>query len=79
MPDDDEKTPVHTPAAKRASGQHRLDLGAQGKGNVTCPKCKGTRVLCDLCKEAGEVPTAIAVEWEAKHRDTDPAPKSGDP
>lgn len=77
--DDDERTPVHTPAAKRASGQHRLDIGAHKKGYVRCPKCKGTKLLCDLCNEDGEVLAAVAVEWESAHHDTDPAPKKEEP
>lgn len=65
MSDDGPKTPPQTPSA-----MHRLGLH-------DCPKCRGTRLLCDLCAEGGKVTLDVATKWILEHpeaADTDPAP-----
>jgi len=54
------KTPPQTPSA-----MHKLGL-------VPCPKCRGTRTLCDLCNEGGAVAVDTAIKWTLEHGDTEP-------
>lgn len=64
MTDNDDITPPRTPSA-----MHRLGL-------CPCPKCKGTKLRCDLCGEAGYVAVDVAIQWNLEQGDTDP-PKEG--
>jgi len=66
-PDKDELTPVETPVAKRASGQHTIGL-------VPCPCCKGRKIACDLCVGVRMVGVDNAIAWKVAHADTDPPP-----
>jgi hypothetical protein len=67
MVDDDDKTPVESPdARRRSSSSHRLGL-------VDCPKCKrDPRVDCDLCSNGRVVAVDVAIAWSMQHGDTDP-------
>jgi hypothetical protein len=62
--DDQDKTPAHTPEARKASGSVRLLP-------VKCPRCKGAAPFdlkdCPCCGREGEVPLAKFQQWIGEH------------
>lgn len=61
---DDEKTPPHTPEARRASVSARLKP-------VECPHCKGAAPSqnhdCPCCGKEGEISLARFQQWIGEH------------
>lgn len=67
IPDDEDKTPVESPEARRRSSS------ATKIGIVPCPKCKrDARVDCDLCSNGRMVAVDSAIQWTMEHGDTEP-------
>lgn len=85
-PDDTDRTPAATPAAKRSSGELRLLL-------TECPKCEGSGVMadnrpirnspddepCSLCNGGQKVAHSIAVDYILTHSSAPPPPDTERP
>lgn len=62
MSDPDDKTPAHTPNAKRSSAQHAFDL-------QDCPCCllRGFSMTCECCGGGRKVTRETAEGWKFAH------------